>query len=212
MFASPSASPANRSPHLLPPSSNLCYPEHREGSAFRLSSPRALSVPAFCSDPSPFKFALSIEAPAPVGTVNFPWLSPFPATLTDRSQLTENSATLSPLSATLTDTVDHNPFVCHSYKKHQGRVQGRGAQHVGQRVSLPSTFNFQLSTFNWRMAHPRFLGWIFLYFAQSGFGISAERPWIWAQHPRQSPTRTSSIHPAGFPPAHTRREAAERSA
>ena len=120
MFSWPSTSPTNHSPRLRPLHSIRCHPERSEGSTFRLSSPRALSVPAFCSDPSPFKFALSIEAPAPVGTVNFPWLSPFPATLTDRSQLTENSATLSPLSATLTDTVDHNPFVCHSYKKHGG--------------------------------------------------------------------------------------------
>jgi len=120
MFASPSSSPTNRSPHLLPPSSNLCHPEHREGSAFRLFPPRALSVPAFCSYPSPFNLVLSLEASNSVGTVNFPSLSPFPATLTDRSQLTENPATLSLLSATLTDTVDHNPFVCHSYKNHGG--------------------------------------------------------------------------------------------
>jgi len=120
MFASPSSSPTNRSPHLLLPSSNLCHPEHREGSAFRLAPPRALSVPAFSSHPSPFNFALSLEDSDPVGTVNFLSLSSFPATLTDRSQLTENPATLSPVSATLTDTVDHNPFVCHSYKKHRG--------------------------------------------------------------------------------------------
>src|SRR5579859_388041 len=120
MFASPSASPTNRSPHLLPPSSNLCHPEHREGSAFRLSLPRALSGPALSSHPSPVKFALSIEAPAPVGAVNFPSLSPFPAALTDRSQLTENPATLSPVSATLTSRVKLNPFVCHSYKNHGG--------------------------------------------------------------------------------------------
>src|SRR5579859_1990925 len=100
MFASPSTSPTNRSPHLLPPSSNLPHPEHREGSAFRLSPPRALSAPAFCSYPSPFSLELSIEDSHPVGTVNFPSLSSFPATLTD--------------------TVDHNPFVCHSYKKHRG--------------------------------------------------------------------------------------------
>src|SRR5579859_4152559 len=120
MFASPSASPTNRSPHLLPPSSNLCHPEHREGSAFRLSLPRTLSDPAFCSDPSPFNFKLSLEDSDPVGAVNFPSLSPFPATLTDRSQLTENSATLSPVSATLTSHVKLNPFVCRSYKKHWG--------------------------------------------------------------------------------------------
>jgi len=120
MFASPSSSPTKRSPHLLPPSSNLCHPEHREGSAFRLSPPRALSAPAFCSYPSPFNFVLSREDSDPVGTVNFPSLSPFPATLTDRSQLTENPATLSSVSATLTSRVKLNPFVCHSYKNHGG--------------------------------------------------------------------------------------------
>src|SRR5579859_8127973 len=120
MFASPSTSPTNHSPRLRPLHSNCCHPEHSEGSAFRLSPLRALSVPAFCSDPSPFNFVLSLEDSDPVGNVNFPSLSPFPATLTDRSQLTENPATLSSVSATLTDTVDHNPFVCHSYKNHGG--------------------------------------------------------------------------------------------
>jgi hypothetical protein len=47
-------------------------------------------------------------------------VSPFPATLTDDPQLTENPATLSPVPATLTSRVKHNPFVCHSYKKHPG--------------------------------------------------------------------------------------------
>jgi len=47
-------------------------------------------------------------------------LTPFPATLTDRSQLTENPAALSRALATLTRHVHHNPFVCHSYKKHRG--------------------------------------------------------------------------------------------
>src|SRR5579859_6178486 len=94
MFASPSTSPTNHSTRLRPLHSNRCHPEHPEGSAFRLSPPRALSVPAFCSYPSPFNFALSLEDSEPIGTVNFPSLSPFPATLTDRSQLTENPATL----------------------------------------------------------------------------------------------------------------------
>jgi len=47
-------------------------------------------------------------------------LTPFPATLTDRSQLTENPATLSPVSAALTSRVKLNPFVCHSYKNRGG--------------------------------------------------------------------------------------------
>jgi hypothetical protein len=47
-------------------------------------------------------------------------LTPFLATLTDSSQLAENAATLSPFPATLTRHVNHNPLVCHSYKKHPG--------------------------------------------------------------------------------------------
>jgi hypothetical protein len=49
-------------------------------------------------------------------------VSPFPATLTNHLQLIENTATLSPFAATLTSRVKHNPFVCHSYKKHPGWV------------------------------------------------------------------------------------------
>jgi len=47
-------------------------------------------------------------------------LTPFPATLSAESQLIENPATLSPVVATLTRHLHHNPFVCHSYKKHPG--------------------------------------------------------------------------------------------
>ena len=47
-------------------------------------------------------------------------LTPFPATLRGKSQLIENPAALSPVVATLTRHVHHNPFVCHSYKKHPG--------------------------------------------------------------------------------------------
>jgi hypothetical protein len=47
-------------------------------------------------------------------------LTPFLATLTDSPQLAENSPTLSPFPATLTQHVNHNPFVCHSYRKHPG--------------------------------------------------------------------------------------------
>ena len=47
-------------------------------------------------------------------------LTPFPATLREKSQLTENPAALSRVVATLTRHVHHNPFVCHSYKKHRG--------------------------------------------------------------------------------------------
>ena len=47
-------------------------------------------------------------------------LTPFPATLRRQSQLIENPAALSRAVATLTRHVHHNPFVCHSYKKHPG--------------------------------------------------------------------------------------------
>ena len=47
-------------------------------------------------------------------------LTPFPATLSGESQLIENPAALSPVVATLARHVHHNPFVCHSYKKHRG--------------------------------------------------------------------------------------------
>ena len=89
------------------------YPERSEGSAFLFSPIGALSVPALSSSFFP-----------PVGcelsAVNCPPLSPFPATLTDPPQLTENPATLSLAFATLTRHVKHNPFVCHSYRKQPG--------------------------------------------------------------------------------------------
>src|SRR5579859_4100297 len=47
-------------------------------------------------------------------------LTPFPATLSGKSQLIENPAALSRVLATLTRHVHRNPFVCHSYKKHPG--------------------------------------------------------------------------------------------
>jgi hypothetical protein len=47
-------------------------------------------------------------------------VTPFSATLTGHSQLTENPGTLSPAFATLTRRVKHKSFVCHSYKKHRG--------------------------------------------------------------------------------------------
>src|SRR5579859_6681869 len=59
-------------------------------------------------------------------------LTPFPATLTDRSQLTENPATLSPVFATLTRSVKLNPFVCHSYKNHGGWRRAIGNFFVAQ--------------------------------------------------------------------------------
>ena len=55
-----------------------------------------------------------------LSTVHSPSQSPFPATLTDSPQLTENSATLTPVPATLTGRVKHKSFICHSYKKTPG--------------------------------------------------------------------------------------------
>ena len=46
--------------------------------------------------------------------------SPVPATLTRPLQRIEKTATLSPASAALANPVNHNPFACHSYKKHRG--------------------------------------------------------------------------------------------
>jgi hypothetical protein len=51
-----------------------------------------------------------------------PPLTPFPATLTSNLQPVKNTTTLSPAFATLTRRVKLNSFVCHSYKKHPGRV------------------------------------------------------------------------------------------
>jgi hypothetical protein len=47
-------------------------------------------------------------------------VTPFPVTLPDHSQLTENPAALSPLPGTLTSHVKPKSFGCHSYKKHGG--------------------------------------------------------------------------------------------
>jgi hypothetical protein len=112
-----------------------CHPELSEGSAFRLSPFCAPSVSAFNSpNLSPFNFKLS--------TVNSPSLSPFFATLTSPLQPPENTATLSPAFATLTRHVNHNSFVCHSYKKHPGwgAEPPRIASHGCSQLSNIPTF------------------------------------------------------------------------
>jgi hypothetical protein len=97
------------------------HPERSEGSAFLFSPIRALSVPALSSSFFPaVACELSTACPERSRRGNCPLLIPFPATLTDPPQLAENPATLSPVPATLTSRVKHNPFVCHSYKKHPG--------------------------------------------------------------------------------------------
>jgi hypothetical protein len=112
MFSSPAASPTNRSPLRRPSHSNRCHPERSEGSCLVPLAPIApFEQSLLCR--RPFLLAVGCE----LSTVNCHPVSPFPATLTANSQLTENSATLSPVSATLTGRVNPNPFVCHSYKK-----------------------------------------------------------------------------------------------
>jgi len=107
---------------LAPRSLLSCHPERSEGSAFRLSTLHALSVSAFnSSDVCPFSFKLSSACPERSRRVNFPPLTPFPATLTSHLQLAENKTTLSLAVATLTSRVKHKSFACHSYKKHPGR-------------------------------------------------------------------------------------------
>jgi hypothetical protein len=140
MFTSPSAFPTNRTPRLHPdhchPACHVCpvYPEERrersEGSAFRLSPLHALNVSASPlssfrrSSPAHPLVAFSRLSSQPFNskpsTLNRFRVSPFPATLTGNSQLTENPATLSPVPATLTPHVTHNSFVCHSCRKHPG--------------------------------------------------------------------------------------------
>ncbi len=61
---------------------------------------------------SSFNFKLS--------TINLLRLSPFPATLTGHPQPAQNTTTLSPAVTTLTGSVNHNPFVCHSYRNTRG--------------------------------------------------------------------------------------------
>ena len=77
-----------------------------------------LCTPPLCVKPSPLSFAN--PALPTLDIPSMPPLSPLFATLTAHSQATENKATLSPFPATLTAHVNHNPFVCHSYKKHPG--------------------------------------------------------------------------------------------
>jgi Prolipoprotein diacylglyceryl transferase len=96
------ADPTSSSPlHLL--HSVECHPERSEGSAF-----------------FSFNFELLAHSGVQGSTFNRFSTTPFLATLTTSLQRIENTATLSPFAATLTGHVNHNPFVCHSYKKHPG--------------------------------------------------------------------------------------------
>jgi hypothetical protein len=96
--------------------SNQCHPERSEGSwLVRTLAPTApFEQSLLCRRP------LFLAVGCELSTVNCHPLTPFPATLTSQLQLAENKTTLSPAVATLTSRVKHNPFVCHSYKKHPG--------------------------------------------------------------------------------------------
>src|SRR5579859_5846186 len=73
-------------------------------------------------------------APAP--------LTPFPATLSGESQLIENPDALSRVVATLTCHLHHNPFVCHSYKKHPGaRIPSECHPERGEGSSFSRSFS-----------------------------------------------------------------------
>jgi len=167
MFSSSPILPSNRSPLLsalcasafsfLPPRCHPACPERSrrersEGSPFRFSPLRVLSVSAFSSpDVSSFNSKLS--------TFNSSSLTPFPVTLTSHPQLNENSAILSPVPATLTRRVKHNPFVCHSYEKHPGWGYIHQAQifffrNLTTHYSLLSTNSFTIRTSPKRACNP----------------------------------------------------------
>jgi len=107
----------------------------------------ARGASAFSSFPLPFNistFELSNLQP-----ILSP--SPFFATLTNPLQLAENTSTLSPAFATLTRHVNHNPFVCHSYRKHPGW----GSHLSNERVrSVLGSFSDQDSPNTNRNSHP----------------------------------------------------------
>src|SRR5271168_3821153 len=82
---------------------------------------------------SPLSATLANSAPA----------SPFFATLTDNSQVAENTATLSPFPAHLSATVNNKSFVCLSFKK-----QGGCPPFAPARFPVPRSFpTFKRSNF-----------------------------------------------------------------
>ena len=88
--------------------------------------PRSL---ASGSTPSSLNFELS--------TLSLISLTPFLAALTVLPQLNENKPTLSLVFATLTSHVKVNFFVCHSCKKHPGRVSAILNFFVAQAEFIP---------------------------------------------------------------------------
>src|ERR1700676_1477106 len=94
----------------------LCFMFHQRltlANLDRSSLPNLCVLCALCVKISIPSFCTASQKRAPV--------SPFPATLTDHSQLIENALTLSPAFATLTGIVNHKPFVYSSCKKHRGQ-------------------------------------------------------------------------------------------
>ena len=107
------SSQSSQSRRLSPGFSSLCAPG---ASAFSSPDVRFFNFKLSTACPERSRSA----CPERSRRVNFPSLSPFPATLTSPLQPLENTATLSSAFATLTRRVNHNPFVCHSYAKHPG--------------------------------------------------------------------------------------------
>ena len=92
-------------------------------------SPILPRSPAPGSRPSSLNFELS--------TLSSISLTPFLAALTVLPQLNENKPTLSLVFAILTSHVEFNFFVCHSYKKHPGRVSAFLNFFVAQAEFIP---------------------------------------------------------------------------
>jgi hypothetical protein len=82
-------------------------------------TPRGEGLPGRCTAGSLTILLPALSIGCQLSAVSYP-LSPFPATLTNPLQLTENSTTLSPVFATLTSHVKPKSFICHSYKKQGG--------------------------------------------------------------------------------------------
>jgi hypothetical protein len=107
-----------------------------------------LPAPKFCNSSLPAPHYTHAKQHPPVSFTSFtsftsfasPSVTPFPATLTGHSQLTENPGTLSAAFATLTRHVKHKSFVCHSYRKHTGwgQVVQRSLALFTTHYSLPT--------------------------------------------------------------------------
>ena len=129
-------------PLLRPLHPSRCHPESSEGSW--LVRPLAPTAPFEQSLLCRHSFFLAVGCES--WAINYYFLSPFPATLANDLQLTENPATLSPAIATLTSPVTHNSFVCHSCKKHPGHIfqaKDSSGQAFLRRISSPLATHHQ---------------------------------------------------------------------